>query len=152
MGIWLAFSKDDYALWDGWIIAAIILWIIGGYTGGRAGAEYGRSWSAHRSSNGPASRRSPASFAPRPASSCSPFRLSQPSSPDRHDLEAGRMSVLAAHRADRWNFPLFVHVLGAMILVGGLLAGAPLAFARGDTRCCGSATGRSSLSRSPATS
>jgi uncharacterized membrane protein YhaH (DUF805 family) len=44
-------------------------------------------------------------------------------------------SVLAAMRPDSWSFPLFVHVLGAMILVGGLLAGASvLAFARGDVR------------------
>jgi hypothetical protein len=39
-GIWLAFAKDSYAIWDGWIIAAIVLWVIGGATGGRAGAEY----------------------------------------------------------------------------------------------------------------
>jgi uncharacterized membrane protein len=39
-GIWLAFNKDGYAIWDGWIIAAIILWVIGGATGGRAGSEY----------------------------------------------------------------------------------------------------------------
>ena len=45
------------------------------------------------------------------------------------------MSVLAAVRPDSWNFPLFVHVLGAMILVGGLLAGAAiLGYARGDAR------------------
>jgi hypothetical protein len=45
------------------------------------------------------------------------------------------MSVLAAIRPDSWNFPLFLHVLGAMILVGGLLSGAgALAFARGDAR------------------
>jgi hypothetical protein len=44
-------------------------------------------------------------------------------------------SVLAAVRPDSWNFPLFVHVLGAMILVGGLLTGASaIAFARGDAR------------------
>ena len=45
------------------------------------------------------------------------------------------MSVLALVRPDDWNLALFVHVLGAMILVGGLLtcAGA-LAFARGDAR------------------
>jgi hypothetical protein len=44
-------------------------------------------------------------------------------------------TVLAAIRPDDWNFPLFVHVLGAMILVGGLLTGASfMAFARGDTR------------------
>jgi hypothetical protein len=43
------------------------------------------------------------------------------------------LSVIAAVRPDEWNFPLFVHVLGAMILVGGLLAGAgTLAFARGE--------------------
>jgi hypothetical protein len=45
------------------------------------------------------------------------------------------MSVLAALRPNDWDFPLFVHVLGAMILVGGLLTGASvLAFARGETR------------------
>ena len=45
------------------------------------------------------------------------------------------ISLLAAHRPTEWNFPLFVHVLGAMILVGGLLAGASLlTYARGDVR------------------
>ena len=44
-------------------------------------------------------------------------------------------TLLAVSRPTEWNFPLFVHVLGAMILVGGLLTGASLmAFARGDTR------------------
>ena len=43
--------------------------------------------------------------------------------------------MLAALRPDSWDFPLFLHVLGAMVLVGGLLAGASaLAFARGDVR------------------
>ena len=45
------------------------------------------------------------------------------------------MSIVAVVRPDSWNFPLFLHVLGAMILVGGLLAGASsLAFARGEMR------------------
>jgi len=45
------------------------------------------------------------------------------------------MSVLAAIRPDSWNFPLFLHVLGAMILVGATLtAASALAFARGDAR------------------
>ncbi|MFL5931545.1 MAG: hypothetical protein ACJ75P_09830 [Gaiellaceae bacterium] len=40
---------------------------------------------------------------------------------------------MASIRPDEQNFPLFVHVLGAMILVGGLLATAgTLAWARGD--------------------
>ena len=45
------------------------------------------------------------------------------------------MSVFAAVRPDSWNFPLFLHVFGAMILVGGLLTGASaLTFARGQAR------------------
>ena len=45
------------------------------------------------------------------------------------------MSVVALIRPDSWNFPLFLHVLGAMILVGGLLAGAAtLGYAKGDAR------------------
>ena len=44
-------------------------------------------------------------------------------------------TLLAMPRPDSWNFPLFVHVLGAMVLVGGLLTGASiLLFARGDPR------------------
>ena len=53
----------------------------------------------------------------------------------RHDLEAGRMSILAAVRPDSWNFPLFVHIVGAVMLVGGILTAATfLGFARGDSR------------------
>jgi hypothetical protein len=43
--------------------------------------------------------------------------------------------ILGAVRPDSWNFPLFVHIFGAMTLVGGLLTGASLmAFARGEVR------------------
>jgi hypothetical protein len=45
------------------------------------------------------------------------------------------VSVLAIIRPNSWEFPLFLHVLGAMVLVGGLLTGASsLAFARGDVK------------------
>jgi hypothetical protein len=45
------------------------------------------------------------------------------------------VNVLAAVRPDDWNFPLFVHVVGATILVGGLLTGSSvLAYARGDVK------------------
>jgi hypothetical protein len=45
------------------------------------------------------------------------------------------MSVVGAIRPDSWDFPLFLHVFGAMVLTGGLLTGASsLAFARGDAR------------------
>jgi hypothetical protein len=45
------------------------------------------------------------------------------------------IELLAVVRPDDQNFPLFLHVAGATILVGGLLTGAStLAYARGDTR------------------
>lgn len=39
-GIWLAISLDAYEIWNGWIIAAIVLWIVGTGTGMRADSEY----------------------------------------------------------------------------------------------------------------
>ena len=43
--------------------------------------------------------------------------------------------MFAAIRPDDWNLPLFLHVLGAMLLVGGLLAGGTaLAIGRGQVR------------------
>jgi len=43
------------------------------------------------------------------------------------------MSTLAAIRPDDWNLPLFVHVLGAIVLAGGVATAAgALALARGN--------------------
>jgi uncharacterized membrane protein len=39
-GIWLALDVDGYALWDGWIIAALVLWAVFGAVGGRTGKVY----------------------------------------------------------------------------------------------------------------
>jgi hypothetical protein len=39
-GVWLAFSLDAYQIWDGWIIAAIVLWFIGGALGRKTGQEF----------------------------------------------------------------------------------------------------------------
>ena len=45
------------------------------------------------------------------------------------------MCVVAVIRPNDWNLPLFLHVLGAMVLVGATLTGASaFAFARGDER------------------
>jgi hypothetical protein len=41
-GIWLALSVGNYDLWDGWIIAAIVLWVIAGALGQRTGVEFMR--------------------------------------------------------------------------------------------------------------
>ena len=40
LGIWLAFRLDSYAIWDGWIIAALVLWTVAGGVGQRTGVEY----------------------------------------------------------------------------------------------------------------
>jgi uncharacterized membrane protein len=40
LGIWLAFRLDSYAIWDGWIIAALVLWVIAMPVGRRTGEEY----------------------------------------------------------------------------------------------------------------
>ena len=39
-GVWLAISLDAYKVWDGWVIAAIVLWAIAVGTGQRAGVAY----------------------------------------------------------------------------------------------------------------
>ena len=40
LGIWLAFSYGGYDIWDGWIIAAIVLWALAAAVGQRTGALY----------------------------------------------------------------------------------------------------------------
>jgi uncharacterized membrane protein len=40
LGIWLAFSFGGYDIWDGWIIAALVLWVVAAALGRRTGAEY----------------------------------------------------------------------------------------------------------------
>jgi hypothetical protein len=34
-GIWLALEVDGYEVWDGWILAAIVLWLVASAAGGR---------------------------------------------------------------------------------------------------------------------
>jgi uncharacterized membrane protein len=40
LGIWLAIDIDGYKVWDGWIIAAILLWVIASAAGGPLGRDY----------------------------------------------------------------------------------------------------------------
>jgi uncharacterized membrane protein len=42
LGIWLAFSVGSYAIWDGWIIAALVLWVLSMPIGRQTGMEYMR--------------------------------------------------------------------------------------------------------------
>ncbi len=39
-GIYLAFALDGYAIWDGWIIAALVLWAVATGLGRQTGEEY----------------------------------------------------------------------------------------------------------------
>jgi uncharacterized membrane protein len=39
-GIWLAIDVDGYEVWDGWVIAAIVLWFVMGAFGSRTGKIY----------------------------------------------------------------------------------------------------------------
>jgi drug/metabolite transporter (DMT)-like permease len=40
LGIALAFEADSYAIWDPWIVAAIVLWLAFAVLGGRTGKAY----------------------------------------------------------------------------------------------------------------
>ncbi len=40
LGIWLAIMVDEYHVWDGWVIAAIVLWAIASEAGRRSGKTY----------------------------------------------------------------------------------------------------------------
>jgi uncharacterized membrane protein len=39
-GIWLAIDADGYEVWDGWVIAALVLWFVMGAFGSRTGKIY----------------------------------------------------------------------------------------------------------------
>jgi hypothetical protein len=41
-GIWLAIHVSQYSLTDGWILAAIVLWVVGAAIGGRISAAFRR--------------------------------------------------------------------------------------------------------------
>jgi uncharacterized membrane protein len=41
-GIWLAILRDDYQVWDGWVIAAITLWVIATLALLRSFVEYAK--------------------------------------------------------------------------------------------------------------
>jgi hypothetical protein len=39
-GVWLALDLDSYGIFDGWIITALVLWVIAAGAGMRLGEEY----------------------------------------------------------------------------------------------------------------
>jgi hypothetical protein len=138
-GIWLAIRVDHVQVWSGWIIAAIILWAVAVGAGSRSGAEYERAMTKAEELDtagqaGPnaellALNRTSRGLWLHAIATVSVFLMLidmiwKPGASD-----------LAKLRPDSFNFPLLVHVTGAMILVGGVLtAAAALVLARGDVR------------------
>ena len=143
-----------YDLWDGWIIAALVLWVIAAVLGRRTGAAYlQRHDEGAGASNGRSDRRrAPSSWpstGPAGSRSARPGVARLASDPRRHDLETRRMSVLALVRPDSWNFPL-LRPRRRGDDPGGRppRRREPCSASRRATRgCSGSGTGRSSLSR-----
>ena len=43
LGILLAIDADEYQVWDGWIIAAIVLWVVAMAVGGQTAKHYYRA-------------------------------------------------------------------------------------------------------------
>src|SRR5215207_348165 len=104
LGIWLALYVDGYEIWDGWIIAAIVLWAIATELGRRAQLAV-----TPQTAGGAGATDALAALAGRSPAA------------DRDDLQAGGLGVLAAIHPDNVEFPLLLHVLGAMLLVGSLV-------------------------------
>jgi hypothetical protein len=48
-GIALAIDSDDFHPWDGWIIAAVVLWFFAGWAGAEAGKRFERDPAEGRS-------------------------------------------------------------------------------------------------------
>ncbi len=138
-GIWLAIRLDHIQIWSGWIVAAIVLWVVAVGAGSRSGAEYERAMrkaeeleaAGQTGSNADllALNRTPRGLLLHTIATATVFLILidmiwKPGASD-----------LAKLRPDGWNIPLLIHVTGAMILVGGMLgAAAGLVLARGDER------------------
>jgi hypothetical protein len=42
-GIWLAIYRDEYQVWDGWILGSLVLWVVAVSAGGAAGRSYAQA-------------------------------------------------------------------------------------------------------------
>ena len=75
-GVWLAIHVEAYQVWDGWILASLVLWAIGGWAGGQAGRAF--------ESGGRPRRRDPLP---------DDQQRRRADHPRAHDLEAGSLSA-----------------------------------------------------------
>ena len=106
-GIWLAIHVSQYSLTDGWILGAIVLWVIASAIGGRISAGY--------KNLGDGSLAQSQALVTHGLLVVSVLLLLL----DMIYKPRYRMMVLAI-RPDSWNFPLLLHVGGAMLLVASI--------------------------------
>ncbi len=142
-GVWLAIKLDHIAVWSGWVIAAIVLWIIAAATGARSGAEYMHAMKKAEELEAAgktepnaellALNRTSRGLMFHAIATIAVFLILvdmiwKPGAPDV-------VGVFPRASDFNINFPLLVHITGATILVGGVLTAA-IAFllARGDVR------------------
>jgi hypothetical protein len=136
-GVWLAIRLDGIQVWDGWVLAAIVLLVITAIAGSRSGAEYERAMrkAGELEAAGQTGPNAELLALNRTARGLWLHAIATLSvllmlidmiwKPGASDLPP----------LSDWNFPLLVHIVGAVILVGGMIAAA-IAFlaARGDER------------------
>lgn len=142
-GIWLAINLDHIQVWSGWVIAAIVLLAITAAAGQRSGSEYMRAMkkaeeldAAGQTGSNPellALNSTSRGLWLHLVATIAVFLILvdmiwKPGAPDVVGLfpRASDFDI---------NFPLLIHITGAMILVGGVLtAAAAFLFAGGDVR------------------
>ncbi len=110
-GIWLAIERTAYHPWDGWILASLIFWVIAVGTGQRAGRSFQRA--AMDPDDAAVLRRTGLQLQ-------TVAGISLILHPRPHGLEARRVTLADIRPDGAWEASLFLHVLGAMLLVGGL--------------------------------
>lgn len=136
-GVWLTLEREGVKFWSFWVIAAIVLWAIGVETGRRAGAEYDKAM--HKAEELEAAGQT--------GPNAELLALNRTSKGLQLHTIASVMVVLILidmvwkpgasdlPPPSSWNVPLLIHVIGATILVGGVLGAATaLVSARGDER------------------
>ena len=125
-GVILALDSDDFELWDPWVIVGIVLWVLLGAIGRSSGNYY---TDVEKIARGRARRRADVLERLEGPEGMRLHLLdggALPAAPPRHDLQAGGLTLFAAERANGLDLAILVHVLGAMVLVGGLVTAAAM--------------------------
>jgi hypothetical protein len=136
-GIWLAIDRAHIDVWSGWVIIAIVLWAIGAEVGRRTGVEYQKAMAKAQELQGAGQTGPNADL----------LALNRTSRGLQfHTITTIAFALVLVDMIVKpgasdlpppssWNIPLLIHVTGAMILVGGVLAAATaLITAHGDEK------------------